>query len=155
MNDPRIFVVERSNARFLDVVENACAAIREWASIADFQIKLSDISRSLDQNAAMWPALRDFAQQVPWEINGEPQLMEPEDWKDVLTAAFEFEMRVAPALQGGWVMLGARTSRYGKKRMGEFLTFVRAEGDNRGVRWSAPAKANFDEYIDRVERAAA
>lgn len=150
MNDKRTFIIERANTRAAEVVENAIRAIREWAGIADLQVSLSDVTRTLDQNAAMWPALRDFAAHVPWEINGEKRLIDPEDWKDILTAAFELEMRIAPALQGGWVMLGARTSRYGKRRMGEFLTFVRAEGDNRGVRWSAPARQNFDEYIERA-----
>lgn len=150
MNDARTFVMERSNSRVDQVVEACCAAIRQWAGIADLQVKLSDVKRSLDQNAAMWPSLRDFAAQVQWEINGAPQLLDPEDWKDILTAAFELEIRMAPALiGGGFVMLGARTSRYGKRRMGEFLTFVRAEGDTRGVKWSAPARQSFDDYIDR------
>lgn len=150
MNDARTFVIERKNARAAQVVETCCAAIREWAGIADLQVKLSDVKRTLDQNAALWPALRDFSAQVEWAINGKQQLIEPEDWKDILTAAFELELRMAPALiGGGFVMLGARTSRYGKRQMGEFLTFVRAEGDERGVKWSAPARQSFDEFIER------
>jgi len=150
MNDKRVFIMERSNSRLAQVVENCCAAIREWSLVADLEVRLSDVLRTLDQNAAMWPALRDFASQVRWKVNGAEQLLEPEDWKDILTAAFELEVRMAPALLGGgFVMLGVRTSRYGKKRMGEFLTFVRAEGDDRGVVWSAPARQNFDEYIER------
>ena len=71
-------------------------------------------------------------------------------WKDILTAAFKLELRMAPALiGGGFVMLGVRTSKYGKREMGDFLTFVKAEGDTRGVRWSAPARDRFDEYIPR------
>lgn len=152
MNEKRTFIIEKNNATHGRVVDNCCAAIREWASVTDLQVRLSDITRSLDANAAMWPALRDFAAQVRWEINGEPQLLEPEDWKDILTAAYQLEVRMAPALVGGgFVMLGVRTSRYGKRRMGEFLTFLRAEGDERGVRWSAPARANFDEFIQREE----
>ena len=150
MNEPRTFIVERVNDRRGQVVETACEAIRTWADAADLQVTLSDIKRTLDQNAAMWPALRDFATQVPWEINGERRLLEPEDWKDILTAAFKLELRMAPALiGGGFVMLGVRTSKYGKREMGDFLTFVKAEGDTRGVRWSAPARDRFDEYIPR------
>lgn len=146
MNIPRVFVIERANTRASQVVDAACAALREWAGIADLQVRLSDITRSLDQNAAMWPALTDFARQVEWAINGEPTTLAPEDWKDILTAAFELELRMAPGLDGGFVMLGARTSKYGKARMAEFLTFVRAEGDTRGVKWSAPARERFAEF---------
>ena len=154
MNDKRTFIIEHANERFMDVVAGAIAAIREWAHVADLQVVLSDVKRTLDQNAAMWPALRDFAAQVPWDINGERGLIEPEDWKDLLTAAYLLEVRVAPALAGGgFVMLGARTSKFGLKQMGEFLTFVRAEGDQRGIQWSVPARQSFDESIER--RAAA
>ena len=150
MNDKRVFIMERSNSRVMQVVENCCAAIREWALVADLEVRLSDVLRTLDQNAALWPALRDFASQVRWNINGEERMLDPEDWKDILTAAFELEVRMAPALVGGgFVMLGVRTSRYGNKRMGEFLTFIRAEGDQRGIQWSVPARQNFDEYIER------
>lgn len=158
MGDARTFIVERANPRAGEVMRRAIAAITEWVdSGADLALRLSDVSRSLDQNAAMWPALRDFAAQVNWAVtlrDGTVARADAEDMKDILTAAFEQETRMAPGLRGGFVMLGARTSKYGKRKMADFLTFVRAEGNERGVRWSAPARDNFDRYIPKSDRAA-
>lgn len=155
---PSLFKVERSNERRLQVVENVCAAIRLLAEIGqDFQIRLEEVKRTLDQNAAMWPALTDFASQVPWPVtqrDGSTKQATADDMKDVLTATFESEVRMAPGLRGGFVMLGARTSKYGKKKMGDFLTFIRAEGNDRGVVWSKKANDNFDFYIPAEKRAA-
>lgn len=150
MTESRTFVMDLRNERRGDVLENCIAAIRQWASVANLQVRLSDIRRTLDQNAAMWPALTDFANQVEWEIDGVVQKLAPEDWKDLLTAAFFLEIRTAPALHGGGrVMLGHRTSKFGRKEMGEFLEFLHAEGAERGVRWSAPARERFDEFLPR------
>lgn len=147
----RLFVHSRENPRRAVVIDSA---VREITALADagedFEIVLQEIRRSLDQNAAMWPALRDFARQVNWPVvnrDGSVGRADAHDLKAIFTAAFEQETRMAPGLNGGTVMLGARTSRYGKRKMGDFLTFLRAEGDDRGVQWSAPAREKFDEFI--------
>jgi hypothetical protein len=59
-----------------------------------------------------------------------------EEWKDVLTATFEGEtaLRLAPGLEGGVVMLGRRTSRYGKKRFSEWLEWLNAASHHAGIR---------------------
>ena len=149
--DKRTFIVQHSNDRWRDVMERGIAAIREWCEHADAQFTLRDVVRSLDQNAAMWPALTDFAKQVAWPVtqrDGTVRQADAYDMKDVMTAAFEEETRMTPGLRGGFVMLGARTSKYGKKKMGQLLTFIRAEGNDRGVVWSEKAKEKFAEYID-------
>lgn len=154
------FAVERKNPAHAAVGERSIAAIRAaMATGVDFMVTIGEVTRTLDQNAAMWPALTDFASQVAWPVtcaDGTTRQATPEEMKDVLTAAFEQETRMAPGLRGGFVMLGARTSKYGKRKMGDFLTFVRAEGNERGVVWSEKARDTFDEYITpRAERAAA
>lgn len=156
VTDKLAFIVRHENPRWRDVRDRAIEAIREWTERADAMIRLSDVLRTLDQNAAMWPALRDFAAQVPWQVtleDGTTVRADAEDMKDVFTAAFERETRMAPGLRGGLVMLGSRTSKYGKRKMADFLTFLRAEGNERGVEWSEPAKDTFSEYIER-QRAA-
>lgn len=157
--DKSTFLYKRDNPKRLAVVELVIATIRELAANdSEFQITLADIKRTLDQNAAMWPALSDFARQVPWPhtVKGEwtIALMRPESWKAVLTAAFEQQTEMAQAIGGGSVMVGARTSQYSKRKMADFLTFVRAEGTERGVKWSEKAEAKFDEYAPRERRAA-
>ena len=154
----QLFKIERKNERWQDVARRAVAAIKEAAlSGRDFQVVIDEVKRTLDQNAAMWPALTDFAKQVPWPVtcsDGSTRQITPEELKDVLTAAFEQETRMTPGLRGGFVMLGARTSQYGKRKMGDFLTFVRAEGNDRSVVWSGRAREKFDEFIPAARRAA-
>jgi hypothetical protein len=143
------FTIERRNPRWRDVLDRCVAAIREAAEAGDVLVKLGEIVRTLDQNAAMWPALTDITAQVPLVItsrSGATRKATAYDWKDVLTAAFEEETEWAPGLRGGVVMLGARTSKYGKRKMADFLSFVHAEGSERGVMWSDRSADKFDEY---------
>lgn len=150
MSDKRIFKIERKNPAWPVVLERAVAAIREWAAAGDLQLTLQDVIRTLDQNAAMWPSLQDIALQVPWPhtVGGEWQigLMPKESWKAVLTSAFERETQMAQAVGGGTVMVGASTSKYGKRKMGQFLEFVHAFGAERGVEWSLRARDTFGDF---------
>lgn len=51
-----------------------------------------------------------------------------------MTAAFEGEsVRLAMGINGGVVMLGQRTSRFGKARFSEWLEFLHATAADRGV----------------------
>lgn len=91
-------------------------------------------TRSEAQNRLMWPILTCFAKQRQWPINGELVYMEPEDWKDVLTAAFKGEtVRVADGLNGGKVMLGQRTSKFSKKQFAEWIEFLYATAAARAI----------------------
>jgi hypothetical protein len=52
----------------------------------------------------------------------------------LLSAAFRKETnRVAQGLDGGFVMLGQRTSKFGKREFSEFLEFLWATAADRGV----------------------
>lgn len=91
-------------------------------------------TRNLDQNAAQWPILQAFSDQLVWPVNGKMETLTPEEWKDLLTAAFKREtVRVAMGLDGGMVMLGARTSKFGKKEFSDWLDFLHATAADRGV----------------------
>lgn len=90
-------------------------------------VTIKPATRSLDQNAAMWALLSEFAEHVEWPVNGRMVKMSPEEWKDVLTAAFRQETaRLAMGLNGGVVMLGSRTSKMGRREFSEFLEFINA-----------------------------
>ena len=74
-----------------------------------------------------------------------------EEWKDILTAAFEGETspRISPGLEGGMVMLGRRTSRYGKKRFSEWLDWLNAASHHAGIK--IPAPKNVVEFSAGLE----
>ena len=111
--------------------DSALAYIRAQGECA---VTVSEPTRNLDQNAAQWPILQSFAEQLQWPVNGAMVQMTPEEWKDVLTAAFRREtVRVAMGLDGGMVMLGARTSKFSKREFSDWLEFLHATAAARGV----------------------
>ena len=127
MAEKRVFKLVHAQARrgAREAVENAPDG---------YCVTVSEPTRSLDQNAAMWPLLQAFSDQLQWPVNGVMVWMKPEEWKDVLTAAFEREnVRLAMGLDGGVVMLGLRTSKFGVKKMSDFLEFLRATAAARDV----------------------
>ena len=99
-----------------------------------FVVTVAEPSRSSDQNAAQWPILQAFADQLLWPVNGQMVKLSPDEFKDILTAAFKQETaRVAMGLNGGVVMLGARTSQMGKREFSEWLDFLNATAAARGI----------------------
>lgn len=90
--------------------------------------KIVPPDRTLIQNSSQWPYLEGFSKQLQWPINGIMCWLTPEEWKDILTAAFEKETnpRIAAGLDGGIVMLGRRTSRFNKKKFSEWYEFLMA-----------------------------
>ncbi|GHH53088.1 recombination protein NinB [[Pseudomonas] boreopolis] len=92
--------------------------------------------RSIEQNARLWALLTDISQQVEWPVDGKLQRLAPEEWKDVFTAALTKHQRVAQGIDGGFVMLGARTSRMTVAEMCDLQTLIEAFGAERGVQWS-------------------
>lgn len=123
----RTFKLSHAQAR-----RGAIQAVQEAPD--GYCVTVSEPTRSLDQNAAMWPILQAFADQLQWPINGQMVWMSPEDWKDVLTAAFRREsVRVAMGMDGGLVMLGLRTREFGVREMSEFIEFLHATAAARDV----------------------
>ena len=122
-----VFVLSHDLAR-----RNAVASVAN--APAGYKVTVSEPSRSLDQNAAQWPILQAFSDQLAWPVNGQMVKMAPDDWKDLLTAAFKRETaRVAMGLDGGMVMLGCRTSKLSKREFSEYLEFLHATAAARGV----------------------
>ena len=98
------------------------------------RVEIKERKRSLDQNAAQWPILQAFAEQIKWPVNGELVTLDPEEFKDILTAAFFGEsVRLAQGLNGGVVMLGKRTSKFTKKEFSDWLEFLHAAAAARCV----------------------
>lgn len=83
------------------------------------------------QNNMLWSILTDISRQVNWH----DQKLSPEDWKDMATAALK-RQRVLPGLDGGFVVLGARTSKMTKGELSELVEFLYALGAQHDVKWS-------------------
>ena len=97
-------------------------------------VTIQEPKRNLEQNAAMWPILAEFSRQKPWMVNGETRKLTPDEWKDILTAAFRREkVQMAMGLDGGFVMLGQRTREFGKREFSEWLEFLHATAAHLGV----------------------
>lgn len=113
--------------------ERALEAVRTAPD--GFAVTVAEPTRNLEQNAAQWPILQAFADQLRWPVNGSMVSMSAEEWKDVLSAAFRREtVRVAMGLDGGMVMLGMRTRDMGKREFSEWLDFLHATAAARGVK---------------------
>ncbi len=104
-------------------------------------ITLSRPARTQEQNRKMWAMLRDVARQVPLVVNGAEVWADPEDWKDVFTAALKQETRMAQGVDGSVVVLGMRTSRMKKAELSELIELIYAHGAEQGVNWSAETDA--------------
>lgn len=91
-------------------------------------VTVSEPTRSLDQNAMLWPLLQAISKQVDWYGHK----LTDEEWKDVLTAALKKE-KVVPGINGGFVVLGQRTSKMGKKEFSELLELTLAFAAEKGV----------------------
>lgn len=127
MTDKRFFRLVHNQARRL-------AADCVWQVPDGWVVKISESTRSLDQNAAQWPILEAFAEQLDWQINGRACKLAADEWKDILTSAFRQDVaRIAPGLDGGMVLLGVRTSQFGKREFSEWLEFLHATAAERGV----------------------
>ena len=99
---------------------------------AGWAVTVGEPTRSLDQNAAQWPYLAGFAAQKQLCINGVMQWCTDDDWKDVLTACWNGEMRMA-AFDGKVIMLPQRTSTMGKRVFSTWMEFLVAMAAQSGV----------------------
>lgn len=103
-----------------------------------YVVKVEEPSRTLDQNAKLWPMLTDVSKQVRWPVDGELAYMAEDDWKDLFTAALRKHQRMAKGIDGGVVMLGSRTSRMKKAEFSDLIEIIYAFGAEHGVQWSEP-----------------
>lgn len=98
-----------------------------------YGVAISEPTRTLEQNALMWPLLHDLSQQVNWYGNR----LTDEEWKDVMTAAIK-KQKVVPGVDGGFVVCGQRTSKMGKKEFSDLIDVIYAFGGQQGVQWTGP-----------------
>jgi len=88
--------------------------------------------RSLEQNRLMWANLEDIAQQVVWH----GLKLDKHEWKDVLTAGLK-KQKIVPGIEGGFVVIGARTSKMSVAEMNELIELAVMFGAQQGVKFRA------------------
>lgn len=117
----RTFILAHEAAR-----QNAIRFITE--APAGLCVTVSEPTRTLEQNALMWPLLQKLADQVVWY----GVKLSADDWKDLLTASLR-KQRSAPGLDGGFVVFGERTRTYTKAEFSELIELIYAFGAQQGV----------------------
>lgn len=96
-------------------------------------------TRSLEQNSRLWAMLTDISHQVEWPVDGQMAKLDPGDWKHILSAGVLKTQRVAQGIEGGFVILGQRTSKMTVAQMKELQDFIEWFGTERGVNWETDA----------------
>ena len=120
----KVFILSHAQAR-----QNA---IREVSQAPEgHEVRIAEKRRSLDQNAHLWAVLTDISQQV----EGHGQYLSSEDWKHILSAGLKKEQRMAPGINGGWVVLGLSTSKMTKSEFSDLLELAYAFGIEKGVKF--------------------
>lgn len=117
----RTFILAHDQAR-----QNAIQFIT--AAPAGYSVTVGEPTRTLEQNALMWPLLQKLADQVVWY----GVKLSADDWKDLLTASLR-KQRSAPGLDGGFVVFGERTRTYSKAEFSELIELIHAFGAQQGV----------------------
>lgn len=101
-----------------------------------YVITVAEPTRNLEQNAKLWAVLSEIAEQVDWY----GKKLSPDNWKDVLSAALK-KQEAVPGIDGGFVILGQRTSQMSKREFSELLELAQAFGASQGVVFNEPATA--------------
>ena len=84
-------------------------------------VTVGEPTRTLEQNALLWPLLTEISQQVNWY----GQRLTQEEWKDVLTASLK-KQKAVPGIDGGFVVCGSSTSKMTKQEFSELLSLAQA-----------------------------
>lgn len=96
-------------------------------------VEIRPDTRTLAQNSRLWALLTDVSRQVEWYGHD----LSPEDWKVMLTASLR-KQRAVPGIDGGFVVLGDKTSRMTKAEMSDLMELISAFGAERGVVFKEP-----------------
>lgn len=99
-------------------------AVRAVQTAPDgYVVTVSEPTRSLEANAAQWPYLEAWAQGKEICINGKMAKGTSDDWKDIHTALYNGETRMA-VHDGKVIMLPQRTSKMGKKVFSDWMEYL-------------------------------
>ena len=117
----KVFYLEHDIAR-----QNAIRAVQD--APAGMMVVVQEKTRTLDQNALLWPLLSAVSSQVVWH----GAKLSPDNWKDVFTAALK-KQKVVPGIDGGFVVCAQSTSKMPKSEFSDLLELIYAFGAEHGV----------------------
>lgn len=124
MSDRRWFILAHDTARW-----NALEAVRN--APAGFVVEIKPKTRTLEQNARMWAMLTEVSRQVVWH----GKRLTADEWKTVFSASLK-RQEVVPGLDGGFVVMGERTSHMSVREMGDLMTLIESFGAQQGVKFA-------------------
>jgi hypothetical protein len=124
----RTFILAHDQAR-----RNALRFIEE--APVGYCVTVSEPTRNLEQNAAMWAMLTDVSEQVVWH----GRRLSPESWKHIFSSSLK-KQDVVPGLDGGFVVLGQSTSSMTKREMSDLLELIQAFGAQQNVQFNQNEK---------------
>ena len=119
-------------SKSLEDLTRIFAMLKPYSDV-DMDIKVGEhrTQRTIEQNAKMWAMLHDVSSQVEWY----GERLTDEEWKIIFTAGLK-KQRAVPGIDGGFVALGAQTSKMTIKEMSELIELIYAFGAEREVRWA-------------------
>lgn len=121
--DKRTFILSHDVAR-------ARAAQCVMNAPAGYCITVSEPTRTLEQNALLWPLLDRVARQIIWH----GQRLSADDWKNIFTSSL-CKQRVVPGIDGGFVVMGQSTRAMSKADMSELIELIMAFGAQHDVQF--------------------
>ena len=109
----------------------ACAMIQR--APAGAVVRITEATRSTDQNAKLWAMISDVSRAKP-----EGRVHTPEVWKCLFMAACGHSVRFEMGLDNRPFPVGFSSSRLTKSDFADLITTVQEYGDRHGVAWSEP-----------------
>lgn len=100
------------------------------------------LTRTVDQNAKLWPMLTDISLQVVWY----GKKYSKDDWKTILTGSYR-KSEFVPNVDGtGFVVLGMSTSKMNRRVFADLIEFIYSFGASQSVKWSEKSKEIHEEF---------
>jgi len=116
------FVIHKGNRETL--AQKLLALPTGW------RLVFQEPKRTLVQNDRFWSMLTALSVQLKWH----GQRLTPDDWKLVMLAGLNQELRLVPNIHGnGFVQLGRSSSKLSKAEMSELMELITAFAAQHGV----------------------
>jgi hypothetical protein len=108
------------------------ALVAEWLAKVPlgWRVEIKETKRTNAQNDRMWHMLTQLSVSLRWH----GQKLSPDDWKLVMMAGLNQELRLVPNIHGnGFVQLGRSSSKLSKAEMSDLMELIEAFATERGV----------------------
>lgn len=85
-------------------------------------------TRTLDQNAALWPLLESVSRQIEWYGTK----LTADEWKAIFSAVLK-KQKTVPGIEGGFVVCSQSTSVMNKQEFSDLLDVIHAFAASKGI----------------------